>query len=80
MTTFNDSPTVVVQDSESSDDDVKKSAWYFCFHKTRFVILLVSLCCLTAAQANPLLLNFTIISMQDVIQHGNSSKKIKKEN
>ncbi|GMT30445.1 hypothetical protein PFISCL1PPCAC_21742, partial [Pristionchus fissidentatus] len=37
------------------------------FHSTRFVVLCITTACLTFCLANPLILNFTVICMEDIV-------------
>ncbi|GMR43386.1 hypothetical protein PMAYCL1PPCAC_13581, partial [Pristionchus mayeri] len=40
------------------------------FHSTRFVVLCLTTACLTFCLANPLILNFTVICMDDIVPEG----------
>ena len=67
-------PTVVFMENSNTQSDSNienpKSIQFF-FNKTRFLILMLSLACLTVAQANTLGLNFTVICMSDLAAEQN---------
>ena len=69
-------PTVVFMENSNTQSDSNienpKSIQFF-FNKTRFLILVLSLACLTVAQANTLGLNFTVICMSDLVVEQNFS-------
>ncbi|UMM35856.1 hypothetical protein L5515_008287 [Caenorhabditis briggsae] len=53
---------------ESGFPDVRHISNFVFLHKTRFVIMILSLLCMTVGQMNSLTFNFTVICMQDIVE------------